>query len=71
MKTIEERAKGANPNDSQGDLYEVGQYFGFIDGYEIGASEQKEIDIEKACEWAKMQNFSVSVQLDLKKFLEE
>lgn len=58
----------------------------FKDGYIYGAGDQEDIDgvvmkeavekakhkmIEKACKWAKMQNYSMSVQLDLKRFLEE
>lgn len=51
MKTIEERAESANPNNPHGDNYEVGQYFGFMDGYETGATEQRQIDIDKAWEF--------------------
>ena len=48
MKTIEERAKAAS-EDYNDDGYSAGLYM----GYKVGATEQKIIDINKACEWLK------------------
>ena len=46
MKTIEERAKAASEGYND-DGYSAGLYMGYV----VGAKEQKDIDIEKACEW--------------------
>lgn len=46
MKTIEERAKAASEGYND-DGYSAGLYM----GYKVGATEQKIIDINKACEW--------------------
>ena len=55
MKTIEERAKeyAPDPRDPDYILYsEVGYVVNrYRDAYIAGATEQKAIDIEKACEW--------------------
>ena len=55
MKTIEERAKefAPDPRDPDYILYsEVGYVVNrFRDAYITGATEQKAIDIDKACEW--------------------
>ena len=48
MKTIEERAKKAS-EDYDDDGYSAGLYMGYV----VGATEQKAIDIDKACEWLK------------------
>ena len=48
MKSIEERAKIAS-EDYNDDGYSAGLYM----GYKVGATEQKIIDINKACEWLK------------------
>ena len=48
MKTIEERAKLASEGYDD-DGYSAGLYMGYI----VGATAQKAIDIEKACEWIK------------------
>ena len=45
MKTIEERAKLASEG-YEDDGYSAGLYMGYVEG----ATEQKAIDIEKACE---------------------
>ena len=45
MKTIEERAKLASEG-YEDDGYSAGLYMGYVEG----ATEQKDIDIEKACE---------------------
>lgn len=44
--TIEERAKAASENYDD-DGYSAGLYM----GYKVGSTEQKIIDINKACEW--------------------
>lgn len=44
--TIEERAKAASEGYND-DGYSAGLYM----GYKVGATEQKIIDINKACEW--------------------
>ena len=46
MKTIEERAKLASESYDD-DGYSAGLYMGYV----VGATEQKAIDIDKACEW--------------------
>ena len=46
MKTIEERAKLRSEYYDEDDGYSAGVYVGYIDG----ATEQKDIDIDKACE---------------------
>ena len=55
METIEERAKeyAPDPRDPDYILYsEVGYVVNrYRDAYIAGATEQKAIDIEKACEW--------------------
>ena len=49
MKTIEERAKIASEGYDD-DGYSAGLYMGYVEG----ATEQKVIDIDKACEWLKI-----------------
>ena len=46
MKTIEERAELASKG-YENDGYTAGTYMGYVKG----ATDQKAIDIEKACEW--------------------
>lgn len=46
MKTIDERAKLRAEYYDEDDGYSEGIYVGYIDG----ATEQKDIDIDKACE---------------------
>lgn len=46
MKTIEERAE-LRSEGYEDDGYSAGLYMGYVDG----ATEQKAIDIDKACEW--------------------
>ena len=48
MKSIEERAKAASEGYDD-DGYSAGLYMGYV----VGATAQKAIDIEKACEWIK------------------
>ena len=48
MKTIEERAKAVSEGYDD-DGYSVGLYMGYV----VGATAQKAIDIDKACEWIK------------------
>lgn len=49
MKTIEERAKEYSLKDFGG--YYAGKEKAVEEGYIVGATMQKAIDIEKACEW--------------------
>lgn len=49
MKSIEERAKAASEGYDD-DGYSAGLYM----GYKVGATEQKIIDINKACELLKL-----------------
>ena len=49
MKSIEERAKEYSLKDFDG--YYTGREKAMEEGYIAGATEQKAIDIEKACEW--------------------
>ena len=55
MKAIEERAKefAPDPRDTDYILYSEAGYVvnRFRDAYIAGATEQKAIDIDKACEW--------------------
>ena len=57
MKAIEERAKefAPDPRDTDYILYSEAGYVvnRFRDAYIAGATEQKAIDIDKACEWLK------------------
>lgn len=56
MKTIEERAKeyGSKKADiSLSPIYNEALARIYEEGYMVGATEQKAIDIEKACEWLK------------------
>ena len=57
MKAIEERAKefAPDPRDPDYILYSEAGYVvnRFRDAYIAGATEQKAIDIDKACEWLK------------------
>ena len=49
MKSIEERAKEYSLKDFDG--YYTGREKAVEEGYIAGATEQKAIDIDKACEW--------------------
>ena len=49
MKTIKERAKEYSLKDFDG--YYTGREKAVEEGYIAGAKEQRQIDIEKACEW--------------------
>lgn len=49
MKTIEKRAKEYALKDFDG--YYTGWEKAVEEGYIAGAKEQRQIDIEKACEW--------------------
>ena len=48
MKSIEERAKLASEGYDD-DGYSAGLYMGYV----VGATEQKAIDMDRACEWLK------------------
>ena len=49
MKTIEERAKEYSLKNFDG--YYTGRERAVEEGYIAGATEQRKIDIEKACKW--------------------
>ena len=67
MKTIEERAKLASEGYDD-DGYSAGLYMGYVEG----AKEQKQIDIEKACDWLKARNVLTDASLDgFRKAMEE
>ena len=67
MKTIEERAKLASEGYDD-DGYSAGLYIGYVEG----AKEQKQIDIEKACDWLKARNVLTDASLDgFRKAMEE
>lgn len=67
MKTIEERAKDACEGYSD-DGYSAGLYM----GYKEGAEEQKQIDIEKACEWLRARNVLTDASIEgFRKAMEE
>lgn len=75
MKTIEERAMeyaskkadislSAIYNEALANIYE--------EAYIAGAEEQKQIDIEKACDWLKARNVLTDASLDgFRKAMEE
>lgn len=50
--TIEERAK---EKAWEYEPYDMTQYNIYVDAYTEGATDQKQIDIDKACEW--LQNY--------------
>lgn len=51
--TIEERAKKYENTEHHLRNYSKGMLYSCYKGYVQGATEQREIDIEKACEWLK------------------
>lgn len=51
MKTIEERADTVIYEPKDGHSLKACEVVAFAEGYELGATEQKKIDIERACEW--------------------
>jgi len=48
MKTINERAKEVSKINKE---YTQEENFVFAGGYIFGATDQREIDIQRACEW--------------------
>lgn len=46
---LDKIAEELNPNNPHGDTYEVGQYFGFQDGFQAGYDEA----LKRVCEWLK------------------
>lgn len=76
MKTIEERAKEYAPDAFDPD-YILPAREGYIvslqrKAYIAGAKEQKQIDIEKGCEWLKARNVLTDASLDgFRKAMEE
>lgn len=58
MKPIEERAiRASDGYDDDG--YQAGLYMGYM----VGAYDQKQIDIDKACEWLKARNVLTNASL--------
>ena len=74
MKTIEERAKEYAPGTSNSDsLFPTRiSTLAAIErrGYIAGATEQKAIDIDKACEWLKKELQKIAVDEVKENFLE-
>ena len=67
MKTIEERAKLASEGYDD-DGYSEGLYMGYVEG----AEEQKQIDIDNACEWLRKRNVLTEDSLEgFRKAMEE
>ena len=67
MKTIVERAKLASEGYDD-DGYSAGLYMGYVEG----AEEQKQIDIEKACDWLRARNVITEDSLEgFRKAMEE
>lgn len=70
MKTIEERAKEYALKDFDG--YYTGREKAVVEGYIAGAKDQKAIDIEKACEWLRIQKYFEEGCVELfRKMMEE
>lgn len=75
MKTIEERAK--EYTSKKGDIslspvYNKALSSIYEEGYIAGASEQKTIDMDRACEWLKARNVLTDASLDgFRKAMEE
>lgn len=68
MKTIEERAKLRSEYYDEDDGYSAGVYVGYIDG----ATDQKDIDIKKACEWLRSRNVLTEASIEgFRKVMEE
>lgn len=68
--TIEERAKEYSLKDF--DRYYTGREKAVEEGYTAGATEQKAIDIDKACEWLKARNVLTEASLEgFRKAMEE
>ena len=70
MKTIAERAKEYSLKDFDG--YYTGRERAVEEGYIAGATEQKDIDIEKVCEWLRSRNVLTEASIEgFRKVLEE
>lgn len=68
MKTIEERAKLRSEYYAEDDGYSAGVYVGYVEG----ATEQKAIDISKACEWLHARNVLTEASIEgFRKVMEE
>lgn len=67
MRTIEERAEEFAQGEYYHDSYER-DIIAF--GYYHGATEQREIDIEKACEWLKANTYTFRSDEFLKQLVE-
>ena len=72
METIEERADRAIYEPTDGHPLKTCEVVAFARGYELGATEQKDIDIEKACEWLRSRNVLTEASIEgFRKVLEE
>lgn len=75
MKTIEERAKeyaSKKADISLSAIYNEALASIYEEGYMAGAEEQKQIDIDKACDWLKARNVLTDASLDgFRKAMEE
>ena len=72
MKTIEERADRAIYKPTDRHPLKTCEAVAFAKGYELGATEQKAIDIVKACEWLKARNVLTEASLEgFRKAMEE
>ena len=70
MKTIEERAKEYSLKDFDG--YYTGRERAVEEGYIAGATEQKAIDIKRACEWLRARNVLTEASIEgFRKAMEE
>lgn len=70
MKSIEERAKEYSLKDFDG--YYTGREKAMEEGYIAGATEQKALDIEKACEWLRSRNVLTEASIEgFRKAMEE
>ena len=62
MKTIKERAKEYSLKDFDG--YYTGREKAVEEGYIAGATEQKAIDINMACEWLRSRNVLTEASIE-------
>lgn len=71
MKTIEERAYDY-ADEKWGDIDEYHADTVAVSAYIAGAEEQKQIDIDKACDWLKARNVLTDASLEgFRKAMEE
>ena len=61
---IEERADRAIYEPTDGHSLKACEVVAFARGYELGATEQKAIDIDKACEWLRARNVLTEASIE-------